>query len=125
MQFRKLLTASLCAAALGAIAVPTTVSAEVVVYFTAAPPPPRYEAVPAPRHGYVWSQGYWNAKGKKHVWQNGHWERQRPGQYWSQSTWTQHDSRWQLQRGHWQKNDRDGDGVPNASDHAPDNPTRR
>ena len=125
MQFRRSLVAGLCAAALTSIAVPTTASADVVVYFNTAPPAARYEPVPGPRHGYIWSPGYWNAKGKKHVWQNGHWERQRAGQHWSQSTWTQHDSGWQLQRGHWQKNDRDGDGVPNAYDRAPDNPVRR
>jgi hypothetical protein len=125
MKFRKSLVAALCVAALGAIAVPTTASADVAVYFNTAPPQARYEAVPAPRSGYVWSSGYWNYKGNKHVWQNGHWERERPGHHWSQSTWTQHDNRWQLQRGHWNKGDRDGDGVPNSVDRAPDNPVRR
>jgi hypothetical protein len=26
-----------------------------------APPPPRFESVPAPRRGYIWAPGYWNA----------------------------------------------------------------
>ncbi|HEY1461690.1 MAG TPA: hypothetical protein VGH59_16740 [Casimicrobiaceae bacterium] len=76
------------------------------------------------RNGYVWSSGYWNAKNDKHVWQNGHWERQRTGYSYAQPTWSQHDNQWQLQRAHWSKADRDGDGVPNNADRAPDNPAR-
>jgi WXXGXW repeat (2 copies) len=124
MKFRKTLMVAVSAALLGAAAVPMTASADVGVYFNVAPPPLRYEAVPAPRNGYVWAPGYWNASGSKHVWKAGHWEAQRPGHYWSQSTWTQHDNRWQLDRGHWNKGDRDGDGVPNSVDRAPDNPVR-
>jgi len=125
MRFRKSLVVGLYAAALGAIAVPVTANAETVIYFNTAPPQARYEVVPAPRSGYVWSSGYWNARGQKHVWQNGHWERSRSGQHWTQSTWTQHDNRWELQRGRWNSGDRDGDGVPNSVDRAPDNPVRR
>ncbi|NDP41378.1 MAG: BcpO-related WXXGXW repeat protein [Aromatoleum sp.] len=125
MRFRKSLLVGLCAASLGGISVPTTASAEVGVYFNIAPPPVRYEAIPAPRRGYVWSSGYWNAKGKRHVWQAGHWERERAGFRLAQPAWTQRDNRWQLERGHWNKWDRDGDGVPNAVDRAPDNPARR
>jgi len=124
MRFRKSLVAVLCTAALGSVVVPSLASADVGVYFNTAPPQVRYEAVPAPRSGYVWSSGYWNARGKKHVWQAGHWERQRSGHYYAQPTWTQHDNRWQLERGRWNKGDRDGDGVPNAVDRAPDNSTR-
>jgi WXXGXW repeat (2 copies) len=125
MKFRKTLVAALCAASLGAVCMPMAASADVGIYFNSAPPPLRYEVVPAPRHGYVWAPGYWNANGHNRVWKAGHWEQQRPGHYWSQSTWTQHDNGWQLERGRWNKGDRDGDGVPNAVDHAPDNPTRR
>jgi hypothetical protein len=110
---------------LGAISVPTTARADVDIYFNTAPPPVRSEAVPAPRHGYTWSSGYWNAKGQRHAWQAGHWERDRTGYYLAQPTWTQRDNRWQLERGHWNKGDRDHDGVPNAVDRAPDNPYRQ
>jgi hypothetical protein len=102
-----------------------TASAETAIYFNVAPPPARHEAIPAPRRGYLWSPGYWNAKGKRHMWQAGHWERERAGYRFSQPAWTQRDGRWQLERGRWAKGDRDGDGVPNAVDRAPDNPLRR
>ena len=125
MRLRKSLVAVLCAASFGAISVPITASAEVGIYFNVAPPPVRYEAVPAPRRGYVWSEGYWNARGQRHVWQAGHWERQRTGYHFNQPTWTQRDDRWQLERGRWNRGDRDGDGVPNSRDRAPDNPNRR
>jgi|KBSSwiStaDraftv2_1062776.scaffolds.fasta_scaffold04972_7 hypothetical protein len=125
MEFRKSLIAVLCAASLGTIAVPMAATADVGIYFNSAPPAARYEAIPAPRNGYVWSSGYWNANGNRHVWKAGHWERQRTGYHWAQPTWTQRDTRWQLERGRWNKGDRDGDGVPNAVDRAPDNPVRR
>jgi len=126
MKFRRALLAGLCAATLGgAIIVPVTASAtSTVVYFNTAPPAARHEVQPAPRPGYVWSSGYWNTKHNKHVWQEGHWERERHGYSMTQPQWTQHDNRWELQRGHWTKNDRDGDGVPNSKDRAPDNPGR-
>ena len=123
MKLRKSLVV-LSLVSIGAVCAPMTASAEVAIYFDSAPPPARYEAIPAPRSGYVWSSGYWNAKGHNHVWQAGHWERQRPGYQLAQPTWTQHDNRWQLERAHWNKADHDGDGVRNASDRAPDNAVR-
>jgi len=125
MKLQRLIIVGMCMATLGAVSVPVAASAQVAVYFNSAPPPARYEAVPAPRHGYQWSPGYWNVKGKKHVWQNGHWERNRHGYHYAQPNWTQHNDQWQLQRGQWEKGDRDHDGVPNAVDRAPDNPTRQ
>ena len=125
MNPRKSMIVALSVASLGAVCAPMTASADVAIYFNSAPPPTRYEAIPAARNGYVWSSGYWNAKGNNHVWQAGHWERERAGYHLAQPTWTQHDNRWQLERGHWNKGDRDGDGVPNAHDRAPDNPARR
>src|SRR5437870_6580112 len=41
---------------LGAMAVPAS-ARDVEVYLNAPPPAPRYEVVPAPRHGYVWIPG--------------------------------------------------------------------
>ena len=125
MKFRKSMLIAACAASLGTISLPTIASSQVSVYFNVAPPPVRYEAVPAPRPGYLWAPGYWNAKNNHHVWQAGHWERERKGYYYAQPAWTEHDNnKWQLQHGHWNKSDRDGDGVSNAHDRAPDNPTR-
>lgn len=125
MRFRKSMLVALCAASLGGVAAPMTASAAVAVYFNTAPPPVRYEAVPAPRHGYTWAPGYWNVKHDKHVWQAGHWERDRKGYHYAQSTWVQHDNRWQLQQGSWAKGDSDHDGVPNNVDRAPNNPAVR
>ena len=125
MTFRKNLAAATCAAAIAAMYLPLAANAEVGIFLNIAPPPSRHEVVPAPREGYVWSSGYWNAKHEKHVWQAGHWERERNGYHFTQPTWTAHnDNRWELQRGAWNKNDRDGDGVPNSRDRAPDNPHR-
>jgi hypothetical protein len=124
MKFRRSLLAALCVMSMGGALAPSAASAAVTVYFDTAPPPPRYEAVPHPRKGYVWVPGYWNARSHQHVWQAGHWERARKGYHYNQSTWVEHDNRWQLEKGHWKKGDRDGDGVPNSADRAPDNPRR-
>jgi len=86
-----------------------------------APPPPRYERVPAPRRGMVWSQGHWEWRGHRHVWVPGTWIRVRPGYAYRQPGWVQNGNRWQYHRGGW---DRDGDGVPNRHDRRPDNPYR-
>ena len=124
MKLRKSLLTALCIASFGGLAVPVTAGAAVQVYLNVAPPAVRYEAVPAPRAGYTWAPGYWNAKNNRHYWQAGHWERARKGYHYNQPTWTQHNDRWQLESGRWNKGDRDGDGVPNSIDRAPDNPTR-
>jgi hypothetical protein len=122
MNLRKSLLVALCAASLGGIAVPMTASA--AVYLSIAPPELRHEVVPAPRRGYVWAPGYWNVRNNRHVWQRGHWERQRAGYHYVQPSWTQRDNRWEFSRGRWNKGDRDGDGVPNRLDRAPNNPGR-
>ena len=123
MNIRKSILAGLCTASFVAVCAPLTASAA-TIYLAIPPPEARYEAVPAPREGYVWSAGYWTARDNRHVWQKGHWEKERHGYHYSQSTWTQHQG-WQLEPGRWSKADRDGDGVPNAQDRAPDNPNRR
>lgn len=120
-----LLAAAMAIAALGAVTLPTSASAQVGVYFDVAPPPPRHEVVPAPRRGYVWAPGYWDLKGRRHVWRPGHWERVRRGYHYAEPTWAQRDGRWYLERGRWARGDRDGDGVPNAVDRRPNDPTRR
>jgi hypothetical protein len=121
----KPLVLGVCMATLGAMSVPMTASAAVAVYFDAAPPPARYEAVPPPRHGYVWVPGYWNVHHKKHVWQKGHWERARAGYRYVEPHWTEEGNRWQLHAGQWQRGDSDHDGVANAYDRAPNNPLRQ
>ena len=83
-----------------------------------APPAPRFETVPAARHGYVWAPGYWNWDGRRHAWLAGHWENARDGYQYQGSEW-QRDGV-PNRRDH----DRDGDGVRNHRDDRPDNPRR-
>jgi hypothetical protein len=127
MKLRKLLLAGLCVTSLMTVAVPMAAQAATSVYLTVPPPENRREAVPAARRGYVWVPGYWDASGRRHVWKAGHWEKARRGYTYSAPAWVQRDNRWELNRGRWNRtaNDRDGDGVPNSRDRAPNNPTRQ
>jgi hypothetical protein len=81
-----------------------------------APPPPRYEAVPAARAGYVWSPGHWQWRGGRHVWVPGHWERVRAGYVYRTPRWAERGGRWYYEAPRW---DRDGDGIPNRADPTP------
>ena len=96
-----------------------------VITVREAPPPMRAEVVPAPRRGYVWTPGYWNWQGRHHVWHNGTWVRARPGYVYAAPSWAERDGRWEFRQGRWARGDRDGDGVPNAVDRRPNDPTRR
>lgn len=95
------------------------------VWVREAPPPMREEAVPGMRRGYHWVPGYWNWQGRRHVWHAGTWVRVRPGYAYTSPAWVERDGRWQLQQGRWARGDRDGDGVSNARDRRPNDPTRR
>ena len=122
MYTRKILVSALLAAgAIGAVATPLTSVAQVGVYLMIPPPAVRYEVVPAPRSGYVWSGGHWQYDGNQHVWADGSWQDSRPGYVYSQPRWVERNGRWGYQSSRW---DRDGDGVPNRQDRAPDNPRR-
>lgn len=127
MKFRELLVAGLCLAALGGIALPMAANAQAGVYFNTALPPARSQVAPAARRGYIWVPGYWNARGNRHVWHSGHWERSRPGYNYVQPNWVERDNRWQFNRGRWNRGqrDRDGNGVRNIRDRAPSNPNRQ
>ncbi|HUI98823.1 MAG TPA: YXWGXW repeat-containing protein [Usitatibacter sp.] len=100
MPKTKLLLASLAAASAFA-AIPLTASAAIGLYVDIAPPPPRHEAVPAPRPGYVWDQGYWDRRDGRYVWVKGHWIHERHGMHWHPSHWAKRDGRWELERGNW------------------------
>lgn len=89
-----------------------------------APPPPRAEAAPEPRRGYVWVQGHWEWRNRHHQWVQGSWLRERRGYHYNQPTWSERNGRWTMDRGQWRRGDRDGDGVPNQRDRAPNNPQR-
>ena len=117
MWSRKVIAAALLAAGIiGPAAFPTPALAEVNVQLNFAPPPPRYEAVPPPRPGYVWSQGYWHWDGRRHVWRTGHWVAERPGYVYHAPRWVERDGRWHYAESRW---DRDGDGIPNRYDRTP------
>jgi len=124
MKHKTLLAAALCAASMGLTAVPLASQAAVDVYLDTAPPAPRVEVAPAPRRGYVWVPGYWDANGHRHVWRSGHFERERRGYRFVEPRWVERDNRWHLERGRWARADRDGDGVPNRLDNHPNNPRR-
>lgn len=78
-----------------------------------APPAPVYERIPAPRHGYVWSQGHWEWNGHRHFWVPGVWIVERPGYVYSAPTWYQNNGGWYMRQGGWAPGgrDRDRDGI--------------
>jgi hypothetical protein len=132
MKTRKMLLAAIAATTLAG-ALPAF--ADVGLYVNVAPPAAPYEAVPAPRPGYVWAPGYYDYRNNHYVWTKGHWEHEHKGQYWHPSRWVEHDGRYSLERGGWHHEryvenregmrDRDHDGVPDRYDNHPNNPERR
>lgn len=69
----------------------------------APPPAPVYEAVPAPRPGFIWVPGFWDwdAGYHRHAWQAGHWEAERPGYAYAPPRWEHRPEGWVLVRGGW------------------------
>ena len=142
MITKTILSVSLAVLSLGAV-VPAASAASITVQI--APPAPRYEVVPAPSRGMVWSPGHWEWRQKRHVWVPGVWMKARPGYVYAQPTWQERNGRWDWHGGEWRRdnggynngrrddhryyqdgrrNDRDGDGVPNRYDSRPGNPYR-
>ncbi len=116
-----LISALFTAGMIGAAATPLSSMAQVDVYFNFAPPAPRYEVVPAPRSGYVWSNGHYRGEGSTYVWTSGDLQAARPGYVYSQPQWVERSGNWNYQPPRW---DRDGDGVSNRQDARPNDPTR-
>ena len=56
------------------VAEPVALRTGEVVVAPNAPPPVRYEVVPATRVGYVWERGHWRWDHGRYVWIGGHWE---------------------------------------------------
>src|SRR5262245_61281110 len=79
--------ASLAGAATVVSAVMTPADAQVTVTFGSPPPPLRYEAVPAPRGGYVWAPGHWRLVRDQYVWFPGQWYTARQGYRYVPETW--------------------------------------
>jgi hypothetical protein len=105
-----------------------------------APPAPIYEAVPAPREGYIWAPGHYAWDNGRYIWRGGEWVASRPGYAWQAAHWEQrNDGSWFLVGGSWVATDnvatyndgrrgpwgdRDGDGVINRDDRYPRDPGR-
>lgn len=85
-----------------------------------APPPPRREAIPRPRPGYVWAPGHWEWRARSYAWTPGVWIAERPGYMYAPPSWSQHNGHWQMEQGRWNargpNGDRDRDGIPNRHD---------
>lgn len=100
------------------LALPTAAQAEIDVDLVVRVPPPalRYEPVPPPRVGFVWTPGYWAWRNNAHVWVGGTWVAARPGYVYRQPNWVQRDGQWHYARGGWARHDKDHDGVANWRD---------
>ena len=85
-----------------------------------APPPPRREAMPRPRPGYVWAPGHWEWRARSYAWTPGVWIAERPGYVYAPPSWNQRNGHWQMDQGRWNargpNGDRDRDGIPNRQD---------
>ncbi len=122
MQRKFLLGATLAASLMG---LGTAAQAQQFVV-QVAPPAPQYEAVPAPRPGYVWDAGHYAWQGNRYVWVPGRWMSARNGYDWQERRWVQRgNGQWVLVGGSWQARgpmgDRDRDGIPNYADARNDN----
>ncbi|MEP6739295.1 MAG: YXWGXW repeat-containing protein [Caldimonas sp.] len=126
-MFAKLTTAAILALASATFST-ASIAGPVSLDIRVGPPAPRVELVPAPRRGYLWTPGYWDWRGRRHVWVGGNWVRERPGYVYAHPGWVQEGDHWRLNRGAWNRGpggDRDHDGVPNRFDRRPNDPHRR
>ncbi|GAB3414041.1 YXWGXW repeat-containing protein [Massilia agilis] len=84
------------------------------VVIGSAPPAPMYEAIPAPRRGYVWAPGHWEWRGHRHEWVTGYWIAERPGYVYNAPQWYRRDGGWYMEPARWTPYgpDRDRDGIP-------------
>jgi hypothetical protein len=77
------------------------------VIVQSAPPAPLYEAVPAPRAGFIWAPGFHEWRGDRYAWSPGRWVENREGWAWQQPQWQQRgDGSWYLVGGQWVQTDR-------------------
>ncbi|MGN6729318.1 MAG: hypothetical protein ACTHJG_05735 [Rhodanobacteraceae bacterium] len=80
---------------------PASAQASFSITVGTPPPPLRYEAVPAPRVGYVWAPGYWNWNGYRYVWVGGTWHHSRPGYVYYGPRWVHSGGRWVYHDRYW------------------------
>ena len=126
---RRLLAITLAAASL--YAMPAAARTDVDIILNFGPPPVRYEPVPVVRPGMVWVAGYWDYRYHRHAWVPGHYVRARPGYVYRNAHWAHDHGRYSLVRPGWEpaprygrRGDTDRDGVPNAYDRHPYDPSR-
>ncbi len=67
------------------------------------PPPPAVVVPPAPFPGAVWTDGYYDYNGGRHVWVEGRYRRGRAGMHWRGHSWGQRDDGWVLTPGGWER----------------------
>ena len=104
MSTRRGLLAALPALAAAALALPATAEAQsVTLDFGPPPPPPRARPVPPPRRGYVWQPGHYRWNGRRHVWVEGQWMRERRGRHYRNPEWVERDGRWGYYPGRWER----------------------
>ncbi|MGZ5035432.1 MAG: hypothetical protein ACXWGU_05690 [Usitatibacter sp.] len=121
---KKMIVAGMVAAALGSVSFAASARSAVEVFVNVPPPAPIVEVVPAPRVGFVWVPGFWEWRHGHHHWVGGHYVRHRPGYVYEPARWVEQGGRWSYAAPGWRAHDRDGDGVPDRFDRAPNNPYR-
>ncbi len=105
MNVRNLVLAAALASPLAIALVPQTASAQASfdLRIGTPPPPPRVVVAPPPRPGYVWAPGYYGWNGRRHVWYDGRWIRERRGYRYVGSEWRPDGDRYGFRRGHWER----------------------
>jgi hypothetical protein len=119
-QYRLAVAALLAVSAAAFAPTAAQAQARVDVVIGAAPPAPVYERVPAPRHGYIWSQGHWEWNGHKHFWVPGVWIAERPGYAYTAPVWIEDHGHWVMRPARWEQHggpDRNHDGIPDRFEH--------
>lgn len=121
-MFKKTLLASIVAAGSLMSLMQGAASAQYTAIVSVAPPTPMLEAVPAPRHGYVWAPGHYEWRGSQYVWIRGHWLEARNGYEYREPMWVQRgNGQWVMVGNTWERRgpygDRDRDGIANRYDH--------
>ncbi|HMN56509.1 MAG TPA: YXWGXW repeat-containing protein [Ottowia sp.] len=99
-----LLSAAVLAASIGALALPTAAQAQTYLSVQIGPPPPpRYEAMPMARPGYVWAPGHYEWRHDNYVWRRGYWMAARPGYAYVAPMWVAEGPRWVYRPQRWER----------------------